>query len=157
MGTPTIDTTTTDTSNRGTTTTDTATIHINTSDIVISEFSSTDIITVNTFTTGIPTKDTTITGMTTTDTSNRDINTTDTTTNILRHFETLFIILILLVLAKYCVLNYVDKNILDIGNNKYFKTMAEYTDRTYGFLMRDFGTINREGMGFRERGWYMLQ
>ena len=153
----TTDITTTGTSNRGTTTTDTTTTHIKTSDIVISEFSSTDIITVNTLTTGIPTKYTTTTGMTTTDTSNRDITTTDTTTtdttaNILRHFETFFIILILLVLAKYCVLNYVDKNILDIGNNKYFKAMAEYTVRTYGFLMRDFGTITGEGNGLQGAG-----
>ena len=90
--------------------------------------------------------------MTTTDTLNRDIVTTDTTTNILRHFETFLKILIILILAKYCTLNYVDKNILDNGNNKYFKTMAEYTNRTYGFLMRDFGTITGEGKGLQGAG-----
>ena len=56
------------------------------------------------------------------------------------------------VITKYCVFNYVDNSILDPRNDKHFNTMAGYANRTFGFLMRDIGTITGGWNGLQGAG-----
>ena len=43
-----------------------------------------------------------------------------------------------------------DNSILYTRNDKYLNTTAGKANRTFGFLMRDMGTITGVGMGFRQ-------
>ena len=78
-----------------------------------------------------------------TDTTTADKNTTANDPyrlNTFKHFQTFFITLILLSLAKCYVFNYVGNSNLYTRNDKYFNTTAGNANRTFGFLMRDMGT-----------------
>ena len=86
-----------------------------------------------------------------TDTTTEDKNTTNDPyrLNTFRHFEIFFITLILLSLTNCYVFNYVDNSILHTRYDKYFNTMAGNANRTFGFVMRDMGTITGAGNGLQ--------
>ena len=60
--------------------------------------------------------------------------------------------LILLFLTNCYVFNCVDNSILYTRYDKYFNTTAGNANRTFGFVMRDMGTITGAGNGLQGSG-----